>query len=1146
MPLARKPSDGVWEIAAVGAVALILRLWGVGFGLPEGYHQDEAYTLMMAADFSRGALKPEGIYPPFFQYILGLVFFLGERIAGGVSAILGPVRPAATPVFGHETYLLLARATSAAAGAGTVVIVYRLGRKLMDRAGAVAAALVLALSPLHVRDSHFAMPDTTMVFWAALFVLSAAAAMEKRSGWAYAVMGFLLGLATQTKYNAVFLYVVAWAAHAVAVREEGLPVRRALWDRRLLILHAGLAAGLFAGSPYLFLEWRRLGPIMLTVPLVLMRGSLRESAETIELTYINPENWRAGFENTLAAMGWTGIVAGAIGVVWVLWTRNRRFLAVFSFVPVYFVILAVAVRHFRIRDTLPLLPFVALAAGAGAGTLARRGRIGLAAYGVLLLVAVFELGRPTLLMDYLFWQRDNRQVAADWIRRNLPPGTTIGFDRYNPPVTGELYGIEKNLADVGLDEARQRAEYYVTSSYWYMRYMFAPERHPESRFYRDLESKAVLLKSFDLTATGWTNPKIKIFSLRSAQAAVPRGDPWVPRPSGGVQNASDVVFLDGSVYETSNLGGRAGPDRPFERVLVSRVPLESVLIIVRNGERPNAVRIESGLTSDRLALGSSEVRHVLVRPRPPLPVWGSLKSNDLLSAEFLRKPVKEPYERFVSRVRVVPSAEVSVEFAADGFEIGARLLTGGLFREAIPFLDAAGAERHPEAKWLLAVAYSRAGELEKATKLFDAFPMWAGGAGEAYRRIVQAGEGSDAWKQAFGLVWGVDPDIFVATRTVRYRAADLHSWEGAGESLGSIRRFDPARHKPGFLLFGPYDYYPRGAYRAIFHFRIANGAGRMNGENEPVLRIDVHNGRVLARREVKAEASDGQLRTVSLDFFNDRPDRPLEFRAAVLRPAHVWVERVDIEPRPGPTIAANAADIHVERSRVLVRQGRSAEALAVLREAAPPAGADSEWLLALARAYEATGRKAEAAAHYMRLIERIPYHGEAISKIDGLGFPGVPAAARDRILRRKEEITPQRKAEAVFGERLQFLGWTVSPAAARPGEHVKVAYYWRCLEPLTRDMDAFVHFESPGGGFQDDHRPGRDGSGTAAWAKGEVVRYERVVRVPPGASAGRYAVYLGLWNPREGGAREPVSGTALPVRDRAVQAGFVEVLPQGS
>ena len=59
------------------------------------------------------------------------------------------------------------------------------------------------------------------------------------------------------------------------------------------------------------------------------------------------------------------------------------------------------------------------------------------------MVAVFELGRPTLLMDYLFWQRDNRQVAADWIRRNLPIGATIGFDRYNPPVTGELYGIEK-------------------------------------------------------------------------------------------------------------------------------------------------------------------------------------------------------------------------------------------------------------------------------------------------------------------------------------------------------------------------------------------------------------------------------------------------------------------------------------------------------------------------------------------------------------------------------------------------------------------------------------------------------------------------------------------------------------------------------
>lgn len=1144
--LSRKPSDGVWEIAAVGAVALILRLWGIGFGLPEGYHQDEAYTMMMAADFSRGALRPEGIYPPFFQYILGLVFFLAERIAGGVSAILGPVRPSTVPVFGHETYLLLARATSAVAGAGTVVIVYRLGRRLMDRAGAAAAAILLALSPLHVRDSHFAMPDTSMVFWSALFVLAAAAAMEKRSGGSYALMGFFLGLATQTKYNAVFLYVVAWAAHAAAARGEGLPIRRFLWDRRLLFLHAGLAAGLFAGSPYLFLEWRRLGPIMLTVPSVLMRGSLRESAETVELTYVNPENWRAGFESTLAALGWTGIVAGAIGVVWILWTRNRRLSAILSFVPVYFVIVAVAVRHFRIRDTLPLLPFVALAAGAGAGTLARRGRIGWAAYGILLMVAVFELGRPTLLMDYLFWQRDNRQVAADWIRRNLPIGATIGFDRYNPPVTGELYGIEKNLADVGLDEARKRAEYYVTSSFWYMRYLFAPEHHPESRFYRDLESKAVLLKTFDLPATGWTNPKIQIFALRSSRAAAPPRDPWIPRPSGGVQNASDVVFLDGSVYETSSLGGRAGQDRPFERVLVSRVPLESVLVILRNGERPNAVRIETGLARERFALRSGEIRHVIVTPRSPLPIWGALRDNDLLSVEFLRKPVKENYERFVSRVRIVAHAEVSVELAADAFEIGSRLLENGLAREAISFLDAVGGERHPEAKWLLAVAYSRAGESEKAAKLFDAVPMWAGEAGAVYRRVAQAGEGSETWKPPFGSTWGVAPNLFVATRTVRYRAADLHTWEGSGEVLGSARRFDPVRHKPGFLLFGPYDYYPRGAYRAVFRLQTMNASGSARETDKPVLRLDVYNGRILAQRDVMAEAADGFQRTISLDFFNDRPDRPLEFRAAVLRPVHVWVERVDIEPRPGPSIAAYTADIQVERSRVLARQGRFGEALAALKEVSPPLGGDSDWLLELASLYEANGKKIEAAAQYLKLLDRIPYHGEAVSKIEGLGFPGVPAAARDRILRRKEEITPQRRAEAVFGGRLQFLGWTVSPLSARPGEDVKVTYYWRCLEPLTRDTDAFVHFESPGGGFQDDHRPGRDGSGTGAWVKGDVVRYDRLVRVPSKAPAGRYTVSLGIWDPRGGGARESVSETTLPVRDRAVQAGFLEVVPPGS
>ena len=233
----------------------------------------------------------------------------------------------------------------------------------------------------------------------------------------------------------------------------------------------------------------------------------------------------------------------------------------------------------------------------------------------------------------------------------------------------------------------------------------------------------------------------------------------------------------------------------------------------------------------------------------------------------------------------------------------------------------------------------------------------------------------------------------------------------------------------------------------------------------------------------------------------------------VLRPAHVWVEGIEIEPQLGPSIAAYLAEVQIERSRVLFRQGRLGEALAALNEISPPLGGLG-LVLELARLYEANGKKSEAVGEYLRLLDLIPYHGEAISRIEGLGFSGVSTAARDRLLRRKEEISPQRMAEAVFGGRLQFLGWTVSPSSARPGEDVKVAYYWKCIEPLVRDADVFVHFESPGGGFQDDHRPRREDVGTGAWMKGEVVRYDRIVRIPPGAAMGRHAVYLGIWDPR--------------------------------
>ncbi len=61
------------------------------------------------------------------------------------------------------------------AGSLTIVVLFRLARVVTDDVTAAIAAFFLAVVPLHVRESHFAMTDTLMTLLATLRPAPAAA-----------------------------------------------------------------------------------------------------------------------------------------------------------------------------------------------------------------------------------------------------------------------------------------------------------------------------------------------------------------------------------------------------------------------------------------------------------------------------------------------------------------------------------------------------------------------------------------------------------------------------------------------------------------------------------------------------------------------------------------------------------------------------------------------------------------------------------------------------------------------------------------------------------------------------------------------------------------------------------------------------------
>src|SRR5918996_6300701 len=84
---------GQWRVAlaALAALALALRLYGIRYGLPSVYNPDEVAIMARALSFAKGTLNPHNfLYPTFYFYVLfaWVGSYLGVLwLTGGVGSV---------------------------------------------------------------------------------------------------------------------------------------------------------------------------------------------------------------------------------------------------------------------------------------------------------------------------------------------------------------------------------------------------------------------------------------------------------------------------------------------------------------------------------------------------------------------------------------------------------------------------------------------------------------------------------------------------------------------------------------------------------------------------------------------------------------------------------------------------------------------------------------------------------------------------------------------------------------------------------------------------------------------------------------------------------------------------------------------------
>jgi 4-amino-4-deoxy-L-arabinose transferase-like glycosyltransferase len=497
-----RPMRG-WLLVVL-AVAAALRFWALGHGIPYALSVDEPEVMLRVL-----AIMRTGDYNPHFFHYPGFIFYMHLPVAilrfvagaaGGAWRSLEVVSPG--------DFYLWSRALTATFGVLTVLVVHQVGLRWGSRHALLAAAL-LAVVPLHVRESHYVLADVPMTFFVALTWLLALVAHERGTWSAFALAGVAAGLATSTKYTAGLSVLLPLLSAWMTV---GARPSRAV---AALAALGGFATGFLATSPYTLLD---LHGFLNSFGSLLYAFRPGERPEPGWITYLKHLRLNLQWPAVLLVMA--GLVLALVRAVRgperLKWTLLAAFPLVFFW--------TIADRHqIYARYLMPLLPFLCVLVGCAVVStvsLLRRFEVARAVRTTLIAaLAVAALLPPTVtsLRHLRFIATPTTtQQAYEWLMANAPRGSRIVVENYDLRLPEDRFSVRHViwLAEEPLDRYRDEGvRYLVATSRSFREFLDEPDRNPDrGAAYRTLFRQAREVARF-LPGENRTGHELRILAV---------------------------------------------------------------------------------------------------------------------------------------------------------------------------------------------------------------------------------------------------------------------------------------------------------------------------------------------------------------------------------------------------------------------------------------------------------------------------------------------------------------------------------------------------------------------------------------------------------------------------------------------------------
>lgn len=518
-------------------LAFLLRFIGL---MPNIDHPDEGYVQIKSWNLVKNVITKGDFNPHTFKY--GSLFFYYQALTAfpilytnyflsNLNVLLSSSFTSKALDFSlfHEEAVRkfsnvltwAGRAEVALLGFLSILLLYLIGKKLFNREVGLLAAFFLAISPLHVRDSHYITTDIPLIFFILLaFYFLILVWQDKKLKW-FILSGLFLGLGSTVRY-----FPIAYLAYPIVLIFSF--EKRRPWLLKVFLSAVFIIIGIFLGVPFLFLDPH--GPALFSGDMEkyvlpwystsLTNFIFTLGKEPVQLTALLPQYFRPFYSAQFFFFGLGPLLSliSIFGIIAVFLVSKKKLLLILIIPLLTFIYISSYIPSSYERLVIPIIPFMAIFAAFFVHLLFEKSRklhvkIKPFFIGGIFLVLVLQPFVISLSAVASCSRKTVQKESSEWIDQNIKDQAKIGyvtlisfpstrnFAEYKPLEPDREISLEE-ARSLNLDHAFLNGNRLDYVSYpFFVNFFFPGNELYENSYYhlvlKEYMSRAKLLKKLD-------------------------------------------------------------------------------------------------------------------------------------------------------------------------------------------------------------------------------------------------------------------------------------------------------------------------------------------------------------------------------------------------------------------------------------------------------------------------------------------------------------------------------------------------------------------------------------------------------------------------------------------------------------------------